>query len=273
MPRSRRRVRYQLAIEPLEHRLVPSGAGTHGLTFSGAPTEHHRPRILYVAHLSPANEVLPVDDQGFQIQGGGGAAMYPLPPANDPARGTVTFYLTGEGKEIDVSITLSAVSNASAITINDLADPAAFALRGSPNTAMGQTPAATFNPSTVNLTQQSSPSPGQITAANIGQAVVVLLKPGPGSGTISHNSVQGVVDASDLTGPMAGQPISALIKAFRQTVSQPNGTSVPALYVNVETSNGFSPAMGAQQDGNFPSGELRGAIQPFQRYAPKSGLP
>ncbi len=32
------------------------------------------------------------------------------------------------------------------------------------------------------------------------------------------------------------------------------------LYVLVQTSDGYDPAGGAQQDGNYPYGELRGAV-------------
>jgi hypothetical protein len=214
--------------------------------------------------------------------------MYPLPPSNDPARGTVTFYLTGEGKEIDVSITLTDVSNLASITINDLAAQAVFPLRGATTSPSTQPPALQPNmkppspppaglfyaPNTTNTATYSQPTPtepGQVMSSNIGQVVDVLLKPAAFNGTITHNTVHGVITASDLTGPMAGQPLSALIKAFRHSVSQPNGMNVPALYVNVATSSGIGPATGPQQDGNFPSGELRGDVEQLQQHSPKMG--
>jgi hypothetical protein len=287
MPGTRKAARRHFGIEVMEARLVPSGAGSHALTASPKPTETNHAHVLYVAHLSPANVVLPVDVDGNQIQGGGGAAMYPLPPSNDPAHGTVTFYLTGEGKEIDVSISLTDVSNLASITINDLVDKAVFPLRGTTTSPATQPPALQPNtkppsPAPVGLFYtgdttntatyyQSTPAePGQVMSSNIGQIVDVLLKPTAFTGTISHNSVRGVIMASDLTGPLAGQSLAAFIKAFRQTVPQPNGTTVPALYVNVDTSSGIGAATGAEQAGNFPNGELRGEVVALHRHPPKT---
>ena len=272
MASDRRAVRREFGIEMMESRLVPSGTGSHAVAAAATPAHHPRPQDRFVATLSPTNVVLPVDMQGDQIQGSGGAALYPLPPSTDPAKGTAKFYITDEGKEVDVSITLSDISNIASISINDLADPADFSLRGTATAPEGQTPALPngFSSTTINSTQQPASPNTQIMSANIGQAVVVLLKPAAGSGTIRHNSIQGAISASDLTGPMAGHPLASLVKAFRQTVSQPNGGPVPALYVNVETSSGIGPATGAQQDGNFPNGELRGPVGPKPPHAKKS---
>ncbi len=286
MAGTRNAVRQRFEVEVIESRLLPSGVGSHSLATSPVPEHQMHPHVLYVAHLSPTNVVLPLDQNGDQIQGGGGAAMYPLPPWTDPAKGTVTFYLTDKGKAIDVSITLTDVSNLASITINDLADPAVFALRGATTSPATQPPALQPNtkppsPPPVGLYygadttntgtyyQATTAEPGQVASSNFGQVVDVLLKPTAFSGTISHNSIQGVIIAPDLTGPLAGKSLSALIRAFRETVTQPNGATVPALYVNVDTSSGIGSATGAEQDGNFPNGELRGEVTTFVRHPPK----
>jgi hypothetical protein len=278
MAGTRKAFRSRFGIEVMENRLVPSGTGLHAVGGSPASAHHDRPPVLFSATLSSQNVVLPLDEEDNQIQGGGGAALYPLPPSTDPAKGTVKFYITDGGKEIDVSITLSKISNISAITLNDLLDPAVFALRGTTTSPATQPPALQpnvkpspppnapiglfYTGSTVNtatLSQQTPAAPGQVMSSNIGQVVDVLLKPTAFTGTISHNSVQGIIMASDLTGPLAGKSLSALVTALRHTVP---GTDVPDLYVNVDTSSGIGAATGAQQDGNFPNGELRGPVMP-----------
>jgi len=257
MASRQRIVRRRPVLEIMEQRLVPSASGGHVVAASRMHVPHISEPSVFVAKLSPLNVVLPLDAKGDQIQGGGGAAMYPLPGPNDPATGTVKFAVADEGKAINVSITLSHISNVSAITIHDLNDPAVYALRGSTAVQGGQAPAiGSFSSTTLNSTQAPSAN-GQIVSSNIGQSVVVLLKPGPSSGPLRHATVNGVINAFDLTGPLAGRSLSWLIRDLRQT-SPPS----PALYVLVQTSNGIDPATGAQQDGNFPNGELRGAVVP-----------
>lgn len=79
--------------------------------------------------------------------------------------------------------------------------------------------------------------------------VVALLFSGPvGSGL--HNGVlsTGVITAANLTGPLAGQPLSALIDLIESG----------GAYVNVHTNDGIDPTnTGA---GDMASGEIRGQL-------------
>ena len=85
-----------------------------------------------------------------------------------------------------------------------------------------------------------------------GPIVANLIEPGdadpfnlaPGGGSI--NSISGVFDAAALAGPLANQPLEALVQAFYQG----------QIYVNVHTSDGDDNT--SMQPGDFMSGELRG---------------
>lgn len=71
----------------------------------------------------------------------------------------------------------------------------------------------------------------------------------PGSGRIDGVAATGTITAANLTGPLAGQPLSALIAAIE------SGNA----YVNVHTNDGVPPTnTGA---GDFPGGEIRGQIR------------
>ena len=71
----------------------------------------------------------------------------------------------------------------------------------------------------------------------------------PAGGRTNGVLAVGSITASDLVGPLAGQPLSALIEAM-----QAGGT-----YVNVHTNDGVDPInTGA---GDFPGGEIRGQIR------------
>ena len=73
--------------------------------------------------------------------------------------------------------------------------------------------------------------------------------PGPtAGGRIDGVIAQGTITASNLVGPLAGQPLSALVSAM-------NGGNA---YVNVHTSDGNeTPNEGT---GDFPGGEVRGQL-------------
>jgi len=82
-----------------------------------------------------------------------------------------------------------------------------------------------------------------------GPVVVFLYGPAaPGAGR--HNGVlsTGTFTAANLTGPLAGQPLSALIDAMR------SGNA----YVNVHTNDGVAPIN--EGPGDFPGGEIRAQI-------------
>ena len=88
-------------------------------------------------------------------------------------------------------------------------------------------------------------------AGTNGDVVVHLYGPAPpGGGRVSGNIAKGIITAADLVGPLAGQPLSALIERMAS-----GGT-----YVNVHTNDGVAPA--GTGPGDFPSGEIRGQIRP-----------
>ena len=84
-----------------------------------------------------------------------------------------------------------------------------------------------------------------------GPVVEFLFGPAaPGGGQVEGVLAQGTITADDLVGPLAGQPLSALIAAMRA------GNT----YVNVHTNDGVAPP--DTGPGDFPGGEIRGQIDP-----------
>lgn len=83
---------------------------------------------------------------------------------------------------------------------------------------------------------------GPVTAFLFGPAV-------PGGGRLNGPIAQGVIEASDLVGPLAGQPLSALLDEIEA------GNA----YVNVHTNDGVDPANTGP--GDFPGGEIRGQFE------------
>lgn len=82
-----------------------------------------------------------------------------------------------------------------------------------------------------------------------GAIVALLYGPmAPNGGKIKGTIAEGTITAANLTGPLAGQPLSALIAAM-----QAGNT-----YVNVHTNDGSDPANTGP--GDFPGGEVRGQI-------------
>ena len=173
-------------------------------------------------YLTPTKILLPFDSGGVdasgnrlppaQVEGGGGAALFPTPATNsDPASGKIKFTITHHGSEIEIVGTLSDISNVSAVTVHDLKYPATLALRGSTTPTAGQpatVPATTIPLATVNTFQTTT---GQILLSNIGHTVAVLLKPGMGSGPIGKATFTNVIKAQYLEGPLAGKRLSSLI--------------------------------------------------------------
>jgi hypothetical protein len=82
-----------------------------------------------------------------------------------------------------------------------------------------------------------------------GPVVAFLYGPAAdGGGRIDGCIADGTITAANLVGPLAGQPLSALIEAMEA------GNT----YVNVHTNDGVAPTnTGA---GDFPGGEIRGQI-------------
>lgn len=87
-------------------------------------------------------------------------------------------------------------------------------------------------------------------AGNNGPVVLFLYGPAPaGGGPIEGVIAEGVKDASNLIGPLAGQPLSALIDAMRSG----------GAYVNVHTNDGVGSINTGP--GDFPGGEIRGQVR------------
>jgi hypothetical protein len=74
----------------------------------------------------------------------------------------------------------------------------------------------------------------------------------PGGGRTNGVLAEGTITAANLTGPLAGQPLSALIDAMRA------GNT----YTNVHTNDGIAPPNTGP--GDFPGGEIRGQIRPVE---------
>jgi hypothetical protein len=82
-----------------------------------------------------------------------------------------------------------------------------------------------------------------------GPVVVPLFGPAaPGGGGFDGVLAEGTITAANLTGPLAGQPLSALLDAMAA-----GGT-----YVNVHTNDGIAPV--GTGPGDLPGGEIRGQI-------------
>ena len=79
-----------------------------------------------------------------------------------------------------------------------------------------------------------------------GPVVALLFSGPPGTGTANGVIAEGTVTAANLSGPLAGQPFSALVAALN------SGNA----YVNVHTNDGVPPT--GTGPGDLPGGEIRG---------------
>ena len=88
-------------------------------------------------------------------------------------------------------------------------------------------------------------------APNVNGPVVAFLAGEfpPGGGRSNGVLARGTITAANLRGPLAGQPLSALITQMRA------GNT----YVNVHTNDGVAPP--DTGPGDFPGGEIRGQIE------------
>jgi hypothetical protein len=92
-------------------------------------------------------------------------------------------------------------------------------------------------------------------ANGTGPVVAWLYPPGsttagpPGAGPSNGLLARGTITAANLVGPLAGQPLSALIDAM----------TAGNTYVNVHTSDGVDPP--DTGPGDFPGGEVRNQIR------------
>ena len=69
-----------------------------------------------------------------------------------------------------------------------------------------------------------------------------------GAGRFNGKIAEGTITAANLVGPLAGQPLSALVEAIQA------GNA----YVNVHTNDGVAPTNTGP--GDFPGGEIRGQL-------------
>lgn len=129
------------------------------------------------------------------------------------ARGNAKFRLNADGTALSYRLIVANIENVFMAHIH-------------------QGPAGANGPPVVWLYPSTAPSPGA-----------------PGQGRISGVIATGTITSADLVGPLAGQPLSALIAEL---------TSGNA-YVNVHTSDGVAPANTGP--GDFPGGEIRGQIE------------
>jgi hypothetical protein len=91
-------------------------------------------------------------------------------------------------------------------------------------------------------------------AGQNGPIVAFLFGPAaPGGGPFNGILSQGTLTADNLTGPLAGQPLDALMEQIR------SGNA----YVNAHTNDGVDPTNTGP--GDFPGGEIRGQLEGIGR--------
>jgi len=135
-----------------------------------------------------------------------------VPVRDTNAQGQAIFHLSSDGSELDYKVIASNIENAFMSHIHI----------GGP-TVNG--------PIAVWLYPSTAPSPGPL-----------------GSGRHDGVLAEGTITAANLTGPLAGQPLSALVAAL-------DGGNA---YVNVHTNDGVAPTNTGP--GDFPGGEIRANI-------------
>lgn len=135
-----------------------------------------------------------------------------VPVRDTNAQGQAIFHLSKDGSELDYKVIASNIENAFMSHIHI----------GAP-TVNG--------PIAVWLYPSTAPSPGPL-----------------GSGRHDGVLAEGTITAANLTGPLAGQPLSALVAAL-------DGGNA---YVNVHTNDGVAPTNTGP--GDFPGGEIRANV-------------
>ena len=100
------------------------------------------------------------------------------------------------------------------------------------STHIHQGPAGTNGPVVVWLYPSTTPGPGPL-----------------GAGRIDGVIAEGTITAANLMGPLAGQPLAALVDLLT------GGNA----YVNVHTNDGVAPTNTGP--GDFPGGEIRGQAE------------
>lgn len=135
-------------------------------------------------------------------------------PINDSqGQGQAIFHLSKDGTSIDYKLTASNIENVFMAHIH-------------------QAPAGVNGAVVVWLYPSTTPGPGPL-----------------GAGRVDGVIAEGTITAANLVGPLAGQPLSALVELL---------TSGNA-YVNVHTNDGVAPINTGP--GDFPGGEIRGQAE------------
>ncbi|MEO8289635.1 MAG: CHRD domain-containing protein [Gaiellaceae bacterium] len=142
-----------------------------------------------------------------------GAEEAPI-PRDTNARGNAVYMLNRDGTAIEYMLMVANIENVFMAHIH----------RG---------PAGTAGPIVVWLYPSTAPG----------------VQAPKGGGRINGVIAQGTITAADFTGPLAGQPLSALVDLLR------NG----GVYTNVHTDDG--DLVLNEGPGDFPAGEIRGQIK------------
>ena len=129
------------------------------------------------------------------------------------ARGNATFQLSADGTELSYHLSVANIENVFMAHIH-------------------QGAAGSNGPVVVWLYPSTTPAPGPV-----------------GGGRIDGVISRGTITAANLVGPLAGQPLSALVSLLT------GGNA----YVNVHTNDGVVPANTGP--GDFPGGEIRGQAE------------
>ena len=177
---------------------------------------------------APATFSVPVVSHALHAPGGsananGGNFGTPLSSAEEvmpagvvnesTARGNAVFSLSADGTEVSYKLSVANIENVFMAHIH----------RG---------PAGSNGPIVVWLYPSTEPVQGAL-----------------GQGRIDGLIAEGTITAANLVGPLAGQPLSALIALLSESNA----------YVNVHTNDGVSPTNTGP--GDFPGGEIRGQVE------------
>ena len=135
-----------------------------------------------------------------------------VPVRQTPAQGQVTFQVSEDGSEIRYKLNVANIENVFQAHIH-----------------LG--PSGSNGPIVVWLYPSTDPVAGPL-----------------GGGRIQGRISDGTITAAELVGPLAGQPLSALIAAIEASNT----------YVNVHTNDGVAPTNTGP--GDFPGGEIRGQL-------------
>ena len=186
-----------------------------GLLFAACSSEAPQP-------TAPFSVPVVENQSGKSANANGGNFGTPMSSAEEPtpanvgesnARGNATFQLNAEGTELSYKLIVANIENVFQAHIHT-------AIPG------------VNGPIVVWLYPSTAPVAGPL-----------------GQGRIEGVIAEGTITSANLVGPLAGQPLSALVNLLK------NGTA----YVNAHTNDGVAPTNTGP--GDFPGGEIRGQIE------------